>query len=507
MRGAVRNVFVLGTASHSGKSVVAAGLCRLLRNLGIAVAPFKAQNMALNSCVTACGGEMGRAQAVQAEAAGLAPRVEMNPILLKPGGQGRVQVVLKGKVYATLTAQEYYREKPFFLEEVLGCHAELSRHFEILIIEGAGSPVEMNLLDRDLVNLPLARRLEAPCLLVADIDRGGVFAALVGTRELCGDEDRRLIRAFIINKFRGEESLFADGIEFLERRTGWPCLGVLPHVDWLRLEEEDSVALEEKTLRHAGNSSFDAAVIRLPHLSNYTDFDPLEHSNVSLRYVQGPSGLGSPDLILLPGTKNTLNDLVWLRAQGFESVLRRRFAAGTAIMGICGGFQMLGREVVDPHGEESALGSVPGLGWLDMQTVMAREKITCQAQAVHVPTGLLLRGYEIHMGRTLIRETAEPFARVLRRGDSSVDETEGVSRGNLHGTYLHGIFENREFTRVFLAGIARERGKDFVYESSSQKEALYDRWAGLLRERLRLDLLGSILGRRLETGAGRHLGA
>lgn len=498
MTRTARSLVVLGTASHAGKSAVVAGLCRLFRRRGFAVAPFKAQNMALNSFVTPSGGEIGRAQAMQAEAAGLQPEIEMNPILLKPSGRGRVQVVLRGKVDRTMTAEDYYREKPRFLAEVLECHAELAKRFELIVVEGAGSAVEVNLADRDIVNLPLARALDAPCLLVADIDRGGIFASVVGMHALCDADDRRRIRGFIVNKFRGERSLFADGVRFLEARTGWPCLGVLPHQDWLTLDEEDSVALDSRTaIVCADGDALDVAIVRLPHISNYTDFAPLEQSNVRVRYVDRSEALHAADLIILPGTKNTLDDLLWLKQRGFEEILRRCAAEGTAILGICGGYQMLGTEVRDPAGVESVHTAVKGIGLLDVETTMAPEKTTRQIEAVHLESGQPVRGYEIHMGRTDARTAMRPLFRVLGRGAEMVDESDGASADGVYGTYVHGLFDNRGFTEAFLRTVAAQRGKTLAFQSGFFKEHVYDRWADVLEQELRLDLLGDILGRPL----------
>ncbi len=499
MTGMAQSLFVLGTSSHAGKSVLTAGLCRLLRRRGISVAPFKAQNMALNSFVTASGGEMGRAQVVQAEACGIQPEVEMNPILLKPSGENCVQVILRGQVFANMSAQEYYQQKSLFFEEVLTCHSELAKRFEIIVIEGAGSPVEMNLLDRDIVNLPLARKINASCLLVADIDRGGVFASIVGTHELCDPEDRHRIRAFVINKFRGQESLFTPGIEFLERRTGWPCMGVLPYLDWLKLEEEDSVALDSKAVKKDSPKTLNVAVIQFPHLSNYTDFDPLEQSNVSLSYVTTPEDLGRPDLTILPGTKNTLEDLLWLRSNGFEEPIQILAKSGAAVLGICGGFQMLGLRLLDPHKVESNRREVNGLGLLQVETTLTARKTTCQVRAVHLDSGEPVDGYEIHMGQTKAQETYPPLFRVLQRGEVATEEYEGVLHGNVAGTYLHGIFENSGFTQNFLASLARKSGKNFRFRSGFNKDQLHERWADFLEEKLKLELLSEIIGRPLES--------
>lgn len=494
-----RSVVVLGTASHVGKSAVVAGLCRLFRRRGIEVAPFKSQNMALNSTVTPSGHEIGRAQGMQAEAAGLEPCVEMNPILLKPSGRGRVQVVLRGKVDRTMTAEEYYREKPRIFAEALQCHQELAKRFELIVVEGAGSASEVNLADRDIVNLPLARAIDAPCLIVADIDRGGIFASLVGTWTLCDADDRRRIRGFVVNKFRGERSLFADGVEFLEARTGWPCVGVLPHVDWLSLDEEDSVGLQSRrqAAREDGEM-LDVAIVRLPHMSNYTDFAPLEQSNVGVRYVDRSDGLSGADLIILPGTKNTLDDLLWVRQQGFEETVRRSHAGGACVLGICGGYQMLGVEVRDLEGVESAHGAVAGIGLLDVDTTMAADKITHQVEAVDLETGQPVRGYEIHMGRTSGRAgSLPPFFRVLRRGADLVDDPDGANTDGVYGTYLHGLFDNEGFTAAFLRRVAERRGKALSFRSRFFKQQVYDRWADVLEQELRLDVLEQIIGRPL----------
>lgn len=493
-----RSLMVLGTASHVGKSVVVAGLCRLLRRRGIAVAPFKSQNMALNSYVTRSGGEIGRAQAMQAEAAGLQPEIEMNPILLKPSGRGRVQVVLNGKVDGTMSASEYYREKPRFLAAALDAHAALANRFDVMVIEGAGSATEVNLADRDIVNLPLARALDVPCILVADIDRGGIFASVVGTHALCDADDRRRIRAFVVNRFRGERSLFDDGIDFLEARTGWPCLGVLPYVDWLTLDEEDSVGLDARQQNaSSGHNALDVAIVRLPHISNYTDFAPLEQSSVRLRYVDRSEQLADADLIVLPGTKTTLDDLLWLKANGFEEALQRCRSRGSTILGICGGYQMLGTAVRDPEGVESSHRAVTGLGLLPIQTTMGPEKTTRQVSAVHLDSGQPVDGYEIHMGQTTAESNVSPFFRIVTRGAKAVDQLDGASADAVYGTYLHGLFDSRGFSEAFLRTVASRRGKAFAFESTFFKERAYDRWADVLENEFKLDRLEEILCRSL----------
>lgn len=494
MTGSAKSLLVLGTSSHAGKSLVTAGLCRLIRRRGITVAPFKAQNMSLNSFVTAAGGEMGRAQVVQADACRIDPEVAMNPILLKPSGPNSVQVILRGEVYGNMTAQEYYEKKPFFLQEVLDSYSALASRFQVIVLEGAGSPVEMNLLDRDIVNLPLARIIDAPCLLVADIERGGVFASIVGTHQLCDDGDRSRIRSFIINKFRGQEELFTPGLSFLEEKTGWPCMGILPYLDWLKLEEEDSVSLDSKPLTPMTSTAFTVAVIALPHMSNYTDFDPLEQSNISLVYVTDPKRLKSPDLTILPGTKNTIEDLLWLKSTGFEGKIRALAEEGSAVLGICGGFQMLGTGIRDPHQVESRRQEISGLGLLQLETTLDHKKTTRQVRAIHLSSGTPVNGYEIHMGQTQAQETYPPCFRIIQQGNEAHEKPEGVDHGNVVGTYLHGIFENLDFTRQFLGSIARRRGKQLTFQTEFNKEQLHERWATVLEERLNLDLLSQIVG-------------
>ena len=445
---------------------------------------------------------MGRAQVVQAEACRIDPEVAMNPILLKPSGPNLVQVILRGEVYGNMSAQEYYEKKSFFLQEVLDDYRALARRFQVIVLEGAGSPVEMNLMDRDIVNLPLARIIDAPCLLVADIERGGVFASIVGTHQLCDASDRSRIRSFIINKFRGQQELFTPGVSFLEEKTGWPCMGVLPYLDWLKLEEEDSVSLDSKPLTPPTSTAFTVAVIQLPHLSNYTDFDPLEQSKLSLVYVTDPKQLGSPDLTILPGTKNTIEDLLWLKASGLEGRIRALAAEGSTILGICGGFQMLGTAIRDPYQVESGRQATRGLGLLQLETPLDQKKTTHQVRALHAASVTPVSGYEIHMGQTQASQSYPPFFQILQRGNETQEKPEGVDHGNIAGTYLHGIFENLDFTRQFLDSIAKRQGKRLTFQTEFSKEQLHERWATALEERLNLDLLSQIVGHPLERRSG-----
>ena len=386
------SLMVVGTASHVGKSIMVTALCRILHQDGIRVAPFKSQNMALNSAVCLDDSEIGRAQVAQAEAAGIAPEADMNPILLKPAGNNSMQVVLNGRVYGTMTASEYYAQKSFFLDQALESYRRLSSKFDAILLEGAGGAAEVNLQDRDIVNLPFAKQVGSNAVLVADIDRGGVFASIAGTFALLDNETRSHLKAFIINRFRGDIRLFDGGPQFLEKHTGRPCLGVMPYLESLRIDQEDSVALDERR-RTAG--PFRVGVIRLPHISNYTDFQPLESVlGVSVEYLRDPTA-NLYDLIVVPGTKNTIADLRWLMRAGFKQLLLSALEHGGWVIGICGGYQMLGRCVTDPCQVEEG-GAEPGLDLLPVETEIETEKITAQSHGQSF-LGPAIRGYEIHM--------------------------------------------------------------------------------------------------------------
>jgi adenosylcobyric acid synthase len=466
-----RNLMVVGTASHVGKSIVVTALCRILRQDGFRVAPFKSQNMALNSYVCSDGSEIGRAQVAQAEAAGLEPEADMNPILLKPTGDRRIQVVLHGRVYQTMSATEYYEKKAFFFAEALASFHRLASRFDIILLEGAGSAAEINLRDRDIVNLPFAKAVGARALLVADIDRGGVFASIAGTFEVLEEDERDIIRGFLINRFRGDIALFKDGPEWLERRTGRPCLGVMPFVDSLRIDQEDSVSLEDRTRR---TGAFRVGVIRLPHIANYTDFNPLDAlEGVAVEYLTEP---GMPvDLLILPGTKNTIGDLRWLLQRGFDKYILETLERRGWVLGICGGYQMLGRKISDPFGVEEG-GSQNGLGLLPVETTLSREKVTVRSQGRGF-LGTPVTGYEIHMGHTV---PLEPVTALITKDDGTSD---GILSGRVAATYFHGLFDNPEFTRAFLTHIAKERGLAWRPSESGQgKEDEYDRLAAAFRE-------------------------
>ena len=484
-----RNIMIQGTMSNAGKSLLAAGLCRVLRQDGYRVAPFKSQNMALNSFITREGGEMGRAQVVQAEAAGIAPDVRMNPILLKPTTDMGSQVIVGGRVLGNMGAMEYYRRKAEFLPAVLDAYRSLDRDFDVIVIEGAGSPAEINLKREDFVNM-----VDAPVLLVGDIDRGGVFAQLYGTVALLEEDERARIKGIVVNKFRGDRAILEPGLETLERLCGVPVAGVVPylHVD---IDDEDSLSARFDGGRARG--LIDIAVIRLPRISNFTDFSPFErYDGVSLRYVDRVRDLRDPDLILLPGTKSTIGDLRWLRQSGLEAAVQKAAAGGTVVLGVCGGYQMLGRSIADPEGVEAAdVREIAGLGLLEMDTVFAGDKRQTQTSgtlgrvegALAPLSGLAYQGYEIHMGRAVPEEAAAPP--VLAGG------------GNVYGTYVHGFFDAPEVADGVLRALCLRRGVDFsalgAFDAAAYRERQYDLLAQGVRESLDMELICRILDRRV----------
>ena len=455
---------ILGSGSDVGKSIMVAGLCRIFRQEGIRVAPFKAQNMALNSFITPEGGEMGRAQVVQAQAAGLVPHVDMNPVLLKPSSDVGSQVIVQGRVYGNYSARDYYRLKPRLVRKVMESYRRLAQAYDLIVLEGAGSAVELNLKKNDLVNFAMARKAGAAVLLVADIDRGGVFAATIGAFHLLTPGERRMLRGFIINKFRGDAALFEEGVTIIARRTQRPVLGVVPYATDLVLPEEDSVALARK--RSAGAWEADGGlrvgVVRLPHISNYTDFDPLEQEpGVNLRYVDHRDELTDLDLLILPGTKNTISDLLYLKETGLFRRIQAYAGAGGRVVGICGGYQILGQEVRDPLGVEGDPRTEPALGLLPVVTTMAGDKTTTQveARAPDPRAGGVLSAYEIHMGVTEPRGEGRPAFEIISRNGQPLTVADGWMSpdGSVWGTYLHGLFDNDGFRRVFVQELRRTR--------------------------------------------------
>jgi adenosylcobyric acid synthase len=481
-------IMFLGTGSDVGKSVLAAGFCRILARRNISVAPFKAQNMALNSFVTMKGDEMGRAQVMQAHAAGIQPEADMNPVLLKPSGQATTQVIVQGKVLCTVSAVDYYRMKSDLLPAVLESYTRLQEKYDAIVIEGAGSTTEMNLKKNDFVNISLAVKINAPVVLVADIDRGGVFASVIGTMKLLSMRERRLVLGTVINKFRGDPVLFDEGVTIISRKTGRPVFGVLPYLTDLHLPEEDSVALQrgKKGIQRTG-TSVSIGVVHLPYLSNYTDFDPFElEEDVALVYARDPDELAGCSVIIVPGTKNSIHDLLWLRERGFEQVLHRHAAAGKTVVGICGGYQMLGTSVHDPHRMEGSVTEARGLGLLPVQTVMDRTKTLVRAAGTcRLPglEGAEVRGYEIHMGVTTSRNSVKPAFSVgpESKPDSALHPDGSIdSAGRVWGTYLHGLFENDGFRTRFLENEGRSPGKPLRYQEFVNSQ--YERLADLIEE-------------------------
>ncbi len=495
---------VQGTASFVGKSVIVAALCRIFRQDGFRVAPFKAQNMALNSYVTREGGEIGRAQAVQAEAAGIEPTVDMNPILLKPETDSRSQVVILGKVANNLKAEDYYQYTPYLLKIVEDSLGRLRANYDIVVIEGAGSPAEINLKRREIVNMRLARRVSAPVLLIGDIDRGGVFASLVGTLRLLTPKERRLVRGLIINKFRGDPKLLKPGLELLEKYTDKPVLGVIPYFRGITIAQEDSVYLEDKNQEFLiKKDDLNIAIIHLPHISNYDDFDPLEAEGCQVNYINSPHQLINPDLIILPGTKSTIADLTFLKESGLAQAILDCIKAGTPMIGICGGYQMLGKSIADPYHIGSQLEVASGLGILEVNTIFDRRKRTVQVKAQVIgDSGLLsglkgmeVSGYEIYKGQTMWQDCPPAF-QVLETPQGKVDYFDGAigNDGWVMGSYLHGLFHNTNFTRGLLNKLRQRRGLSQRTGSSSlSRDEEYNRLAQIVRQNIDLPQIYSIV--------------
>lgn len=510
---------IQGTGSHVGKSVLTAAICRICREDGINVAPFKSQNMALNSFVTEEGGEMGRAQVVQAEAAGLKPHVDMNPILLKPQTDVGSQVIIHGKVYGKLSASDYHLFKEDAIGFVKGSYNRLSQKHDLIVIEGAGSPAEVNLRENDIANMGTAHMADAPVILVGDIDRGGVFASLVGTVELLDEEDRRRVKGFIINKFRGDISLLKPGLEFLEKRTGLPVLGVIPYFKDVYIQEEDGVKLDiRQKAEGRGQKSIEIAVIHLPRISNFTDFDPfMAEEDVHLRYVKQGERIGKADIIIIPGSKSTIADLVYIRNAGHEDEIRSHLEGGGTLIGICGGYQMLGKVISDPHGVEGG-GEIKGLGYLDIETVMEDKKSTCQVMAEPLPAGRnfttdsRLRGYEIHMGNTTCGDGTKPLFEIVSRNGKGVNIRDGAVSGNgsVWGTYIHGIFDNDRFRRSIIDSVkSKKAGSKLrpytpLSKHSEIKEEGFKKLAELVRSNLDMKEIYNITGLQPAYQSGRR---
>lgn len=494
-------IMIQGTMSNAGKSLLAAGLCRIFKQDGYKVAPFKSQNMALNSFITEEGLEMGRAQVMQAEAAGITPSVNMNPILLKPTNDVGSQVIVNGEVLGTMSAREYFQYKKQLFPKVMEAYHELEEAYDIIVIEGAGSPAEINLRQEDIVNMGMAKKAHAPVLLVGDIDRGGVFAQLVGTICLLEEEEQNMVKGMIINKFRGDKTILDPGVAALEEKTGIPVVGVAPYMD-LEVEDEDS--LTERFSNSGEVGILDIAVIRVPRISNFTDFNALEViPGVSVRYVKHPAELKNPDMIILPGTKNTMEDLLWMRQNGLEASILKKAAEGKVIFGICGGYQMLGETLSDPEHVEAG-GQIKGMGLLPMDTVFQNSKTRTRVQGtfpnvggiLHTLTGVSLEGYEIHMGKSIGKEGASAFTE-LTDTVTGTSKPDGIYYKNVYGSYVHGIFDKEEVAKKVMEGLGKEKGIDVSQmtgvDFAQFKESQYDKLAQGLREHLDMKKIYEIL--------------
>ncbi len=474
-----KSIMVLGTCSNAGKSLITAGICRILKQDGYKVAPFKAQNMALNSYITKDGLEMGRAQVMQAEACGLEPDCRMNPVLLKPTSDKGSQVILNGKVYGNMKAQEFYENKPIFREAIRETYESLAKDYDVIVMEGAGSPAEINLKDNDLVNMGMAKMADAPVLLVGDIDRGGVFASLAGTMLLFDEEERARVSGVIINKFRGDLEILKPGLTMLEDIIHVPVVGVVPY---MKLDVDDEDSLSEKFHAKDENALIDVAVIRLPRISNFTDFNALEYMDgVGVRYVSSARDLGDPDVVMIPGTKNTMADLLWMRQSGVEAQVLKFASRGKPVFGICGGYQILGQSIADPSGVEHG-GDMAGMGLLPHHTVFGEEKTTMETTGVLSDvTGIFsslsgqeYQGYEIHMG-------------------SQEKEANIINEGNVYGTYIHGVFDKEGVAKALVSALLEAKGLDFsdvkAFDIDEYKQSQYDILADGLRKSLNLDII------------------
>lgn len=504
------SVMIQGCASSVGKSLLSAGLCRIIKQDGFAVAPFKSQNIALNSSITKKGLEMGRAQVVQAQAAGIEPTVEMNPILLKPTSDKKSQVIINGKVFGNMDFREYHKIIPTLKDMLSETYKSLSDQFDYIVLEGAGSPAEINLREGDIVNMGMAEIADCPVILIGDIDKGGVFAFLAGTMMLLKDHERARIKGVIINKFRGDIKLLEPGLKMIEDIIEVPVLGVVPYMD-IDIEDEDSIS--ERLHKVVNSGEVDVAVIRLPMLSNYTDYNAFSlEKSITMRYVHDLKDLGNPDLIIIPGSKNTIEDLLYLKSIGMDEAIIRHAKAGKSVIGICGGYQMLANALYDPDKTESNIESISGLGLLDMSVKFEKTKTTTQAKgAVNLGSvGLLaglsncpVEGYEIHMGVNSFGKDVKPCIKITERNGVSSDIIDGVCNkaGNVFGTYMHGVFDSGVFIRGIINNIRRDKG--IAEDSSKQityaqyKEQQYDKLANILRNSLDMDRIYRILNREV----------
>ena len=501
-----KKIMLQGTASNVGKSIITTGLCRIFKQDGYNVIPFKSQNMALNSFITKEGLEMGRAQVSQAEACGIDPIADMNPILLKPNGNNKSQVIVRGKVVGDMSSKEYHEYK-LQLTEVLGdIFEEFEEKYDVVVMEGAGSCAEINLMERDISNMGMAEIADAPVIIIGDIDRGGVFASLAGTMLLLPDEYKKRVKGVIINKFRGRKELLDSGIKMLEDIIKVPVLGVLPYTD-IKIEEEDSVTTRFKQKVNKGNIHIE--VVRTPHMSNFTDFNIFEtQEDVSLRYVDFGESFGDPDIVIIPGTKSTIDDLMFLRKNGLENQIKELHRRGKLVIGICGGYQMLGKVLKDPYHVENDLEEVEGIGLLDVETTFELEKTTTQVKAIldenfhgylENLSGKEVSGYEIHMGITKRNENSNNFVTVKQKLEQKVNYQVGSvnKECNVFGTYLHGIFDDIDFTRTILNNIRKMKNLEPIESNVKSfkefKNQQYDKLADYLREHLDMEKIYEIM--------------
>lgn len=491
--GKAKCIMVQGTMSGAGKSLLCAALCRIFKQDGYKVAPFKSQNMALNSYVTRNGMEMGRAQVMQAEAAGIEPDVRMNPVLLKPSSDIGSQVIVLGEVRGQMTATEYYEYKNSLMPEVMKAYNELAEENDIIVIEGAGSPAEINLRENDIVNMGMAEAAGAPVLLAGDIDRGGVFAQLYGTVKLLTDDEQKRIAGLIVNKFRGDIDILAPGLKMVEEKTGIPVLGVVPYI---RVDIDDEDSLAPRLSAKSEVKPLDIAIIRIPRMSNFTDFAPLEaHEVIGARYVQSAEELHNPDMVIIPGTKSTMDDLLWMRQNGIESAIQKLASSGTPVLGVCGGYQMMGEKLQDPHHIEGDLEEMHGMGLLPTETTFTnlktRTRFTADVKAKDFE-GAKLDGYEIHMGESIVK--GDPFL-TLENG-----KDDGCACGTNFGTYLHGLFDTGELTEKLVKYLCDRKGIEYSEAApishSAYVEKQYDILADGVRAAMDFDKIYKIMGLR-----------
>ena len=495
-------IMIQGTMSNAGKSLVTAGLCRVFKQDGYKVAPIKSQNMALNSFITKEGLEMGRAQVMQAEACGIEPSVNMNPILLKPTNDVGSQVIVNGEVLGNMSARDYYKKKTELIPHIMEAYNNLAKEYDIIVMEGAGSPAEINLKENDIVNMGMAKLVNSPVLLVGDIDRGGVFASIAGTLMLLEEDERKMIKGTIINKFRGDVNILKPGLDMIEEITKTPVVGVVPYME-LDIDDEDS--LSERFNNKGTVDLIDIAVIRLPRISNFTDFNTFEYiPGVSLRYVKSVRELKDPDMIILPGTKNTMEDLKWLRESGLETQILKQSAKGKVIFGICGGYQMLGMELSDPFNVESG-GTMAGMGLLPTKTVFEKEKVRTRVSGnFNEVSGILaelsyveFEGYEIHMGQTTYDFNEEELTTIDNVNGEDIIKNDGLYKDNVYGSYIHGIFDKEEVSKAIVESLCIHKGIDYssisTVDIEKYKEEQYDKLAEGIRNSLDMKAIYKIL--------------